>query len=80
VIKKVNSTKYGLASAVHTRSLNTAIEVAHKLRAGTVWVNCYNALHRALLLGRYGKSSFGRENGKEALREYTQTEAVSINL
>ncbi|KAK9428236.1 aldehyde dehydrogenase family-domain-containing protein [Lipomyces doorenjongii] len=79
-IKKGNSTKYGLASAVHTRSLNIAIEVAHKLRAGTVWVNCYNALHWALLLGGYGKSSFGRENGKEALREYTQTKAVNINL
>ncbi|KAK9349702.1 aldehyde dehydrogenase family-domain-containing protein [Lipomyces doorenjongii] len=78
VIKKGNSTKYGLASAVHTRSLNIAIEVAHKLRAGTVWVNCYNALHWALLLGGYGKSSF--TNGKEALRQYTQTKAVNINL
>jgi acyl-CoA reductase-like NAD-dependent aldehyde dehydrogenase len=45
VIKIGNNSTYGLAAAVHTTNLNTAIEVANALRAGTVWVNTYNALH-----------------------------------
>ncbi|KAJ8097525.1 aldehyde dehydrogenase domain-containing protein [Lipomyces tetrasporus] len=80
VIQKGNSTAYGLASAVHTRSLNTAVEVANRLRAGTVWVNCYNSLHWALPFGGYGESGIGRELGKEALRNYTQVKTVNINL
>ncbi|KAK9457225.1 aldehyde dehydrogenase domain-containing protein [Dipodascopsis uninucleata] len=80
VIAKGNNTDYGLAAAVHTSSLTTAIEVANRLRAGTVWVNQYNALHWALPFGGYQQSGIGRELGKEALRNYTQIKTVSINL
>ncbi|KAK9242904.1 aldehyde dehydrogenase domain-containing protein [Lipomyces tetrasporus] len=79
-IGKGNATKYGLASAVHTRSLNTAMEFSNKLRAGSVWINCYNAFNPALPFGGYGESGFGRELGKAALDDYTQTKTVSINL
>ena len=48
VIFKANDTTYGLAAAVHTRNLNTAINVSSRLRAGTVWVNTYNALHYSI--------------------------------
>ncbi|KAF2463348.1 aldehyde dehydrogenase, allergen Cla h 10 [Lindgomyces ingoldianus] len=75
-----NNTTYGLAAAVHTTNLNTAIEVSNALRAGTVWVNTYNALHHQLPFGGYKESGIGRELGEAALDNYTQTKTVSIRL
>ncbi|KAI9832246.1 MAG: Aldehyde dehydrogenase [Sarea resinae] len=75
-----NSTTYGLASAVHTSNLNTAIRVSNALRAGTVWVNTYNTLHHQLPFGGYKESGIGRELGEAALDNYTQTKTVSIRL
>jgi aldehyde dehydrogenase (NAD+) len=75
-----NNTTYGLASAVHTSNLNTAIRVSNQLRAGTVWVNQYNMLHHALPFGGYKESGIGRELGEAALANYTQTKTVSIRL
>ncbi|KAK9449516.1 aldehyde dehydrogenase domain-containing protein [Limtongia smithiae] len=80
VVAKANATLYGLASAVHTRDLNTAIEAAKRIRAGSVWVNIYNAIHWAVPFGGYNESGNGRECGKEALRNYTQIKSVRINL
>merc|ERR1712072_769482 len=60
-IKLGNDTTYGLAAAVHTKNLNTAIEVSSALRAGTVWVNTYNTLHHQLPFGGYKESGIGRE-------------------
>lgn len=80
VIKIANNTTYGLASAVHTNNINTAIRVANSLRAGTVWVNCYNMLHHQLPFGGYKESGIGRELGEAALANYTQTKTVSIRL
>jgi len=80
VLKTANNSIYGLASAVHTSNLNTAIRVANKLRAGTVWVNQYNMLHHQLPFGGYKESGIGRELGEAALANYTQTKTVSIRL
>jgi aldehyde dehydrogenase (NAD+) len=80
VIKIGNNTTYGLAAAVHTTNLTTAIEVANALRAGTVWVNTYNTLHWALPFGGYKESGIGRELGEAALDNYLQTKTVSIRL
>lgn len=79
-IKVGNSTTYGLAAAVHTTNLNTAIKVSNGLRAGTVWVNTYNTLHHQLPFGGYKESGIGRELGEAALENYTQTKTVSIRL
>jgi len=79
-IKVGNKTTYGLAAAVHTKNLNTAIEVSNALRAGTVWVNTYNTLHHQLPFGGYKESGIGRELGEDALANYTQTKTVSIRL
>ncbi|KAF2842302.1 aldehyde dehydrogenase, allergen Cla h 10 [Patellaria atrata CBS 101060] len=79
-IKVGNNTTYGLAAAVHTSNLNTAIEVSHALRAGTVWVNTYNTLHHQLPFGGFKESGIGRELGEAALDNYTQTKTVSIRL
>jgi aldehyde dehydrogenase (NAD+) len=80
VIKAANNSTYGLAAAVHTSKLNTAIRVANALRAGTVWVNSYNLLHHQVPFGGYKESGMGRELGEAALSNYTQTKSVSIRL
>ncbi|RDW66022.1 aldehyde dehydrogenase-1 [Coleophoma cylindrospora] len=80
VIKLANSTTYGLASAVHTTNLNTALRVSNALKAGTVWVNQYNMLHHQLPFGGFKESGIGRELGEAALHNYTQTKTVSIRL
>jgi aldehyde dehydrogenase (NAD+) len=80
VVKLGNSTTYGLAAAIHTSNLNTAIKVSNALKAGTVWVNQYNMLHHALPFGGYKESGIGRELGEAALENYLQTKTVSIRL
>ncbi|KAI0384846.1 aldehyde dehydrogenase [Hypomontagnella monticulosa] len=80
VIHLGNDSTYGLAAAVHTNDLNTAIRVSNDLRAGTVWVNSYNMLHHQLPFGGYKESGIGRELGEAALANYTQTKSVSIRL
>ena len=80
VLKVGNSTTYGLAAAVHTTNLNTAIKVSNGLKAGTVWVNQYNMLHTQLPFGGYKESGLGRELGEAALDNYLQSKTVSIRL
>ncbi|KAE9380287.1 aldehyde dehydrogenase [Stipitochalara longipes BDJ] len=80
IIKTGNNSTYGLAAAVHTQNLNTAIRVSNQLRAGTVWVNQYNMLHHQVPFGGYKESGIGRELGEAALANYTQTKSVSIRL
>ena len=80
VIKAGNETTYGLAAALHTTNLNTAIRVSNKLKAGTVWVNCYNLLSHQVPFGGFKESGIGRELGKYALSNYTQVKSVRIRL
>lgn len=80
VIKLGNDTQYGLAAAVHTKDLNTALRVSKALKAGTVWVNCYNMLNHQLPFGGYKASGIGRELGKEALNNYLETKSVAVRL
>lgn len=80
VIALGNDSTYGLAAAVHTKDLNTAIRVSNALKAGTVWVNCYNMLHHQVPFGGYKESGIGRELGEAALANYTQTKSVAIRL
>jgi aldehyde dehydrogenase (NAD+) len=80
VIKAGNETTYGLASAVHTTDLNTAIRVSNKLKAGTVWINNYNMLSYQVPFGGFKESGIGRELGKYALANYTQVKSVRIRL
>lgn len=80
VIALGNDSTYGLAAAVHTKDLNTAIRVSNSLKAGTVWVNCYNLLHQQVPFGGYKESGIGRELGEAALANYTQNKSVAIRL
>jgi phenylacetaldehyde dehydrogenase len=80
VITEANDSIYGLAAGVWTKDISKAHRVTKKLRAGTVWVNCYNVFDAALPFGGYKQSGWGREMGQEALELYTETKAVCIDL
>ncbi len=80
VIPRANATPYGLAAGVWTNDIAKAHRVAAELKAGTVWINCYNVFDAALPFGGYKQSGWGREMGHEALELYTETKAVVVNL
>ncbi len=65
-----NNSRYGLAASVWTENINLALDVAPKLKAGSVWINCTNMFDAASGFGGYRESGFGREGGKEGLYEY----------
>ena len=80
LVPHVNDTTFGLAAAVWTKDISKAHSVASKLRAGTVWINCYNVFDAALPFGGYKQSGWGREMGHEVLNNYTETKAVVVGL
>jgi aldehyde dehydrogenase (NAD+) len=80
VARAANRTSYGLASGIWTRDVSKAHKLAKQIRAGTVWVNCYNAFDVAVPFGGYKQSGWGREMSIEAIDAYTQTKAVNIEL
>ena len=67
VIRQANDTVYGLAAAVFTKDINRAIETAHNLNAGTLWINCINTFNSNVPFGGYKQSGIGRELGEYAL-------------
>ncbi|KAK7457119.1 hypothetical protein VKT23_010419 [Stygiomarasmius scandens] len=80
IIRQANDTMYGLAAAVFSRDISRALSVAHKLKAGTTWVNCYNMLHANVPFGGFKQSGIGRELGEYALENYTNVKAVHVNI
>src|SRR5258708_2924207 len=71
-VELANNTVYGLAASVWSESINVALHVAAQLKAGVVWVNCTNQFDAACGFGGYRESGYGREGGKEGLREYLE--------
>ncbi|HQR06702.1 MAG TPA: aldehyde dehydrogenase family protein [Gemmatales bacterium] len=80
VIKRANATNYGLAAAVWTQDINKAHRIADSVRAGTVWINCYDAFDAAAPFGGFKQSGQGRELGAKGLDAYTETKTVVIKL
>jgi aldehyde dehydrogenase (NAD+) len=80
VIARANRTKYGLAAAVWTRDIKKALGVANSVRAGTIWVNCYNVLDTRAPFGGFKQSGIGRELGEYGLQQYTQVKTVIAKL
>lgn len=73
-----NNTPYGLAASVWSDNLNVSLEIARKVKAGTVWVNCSNLFDAASGFGGYRESGYGREGGREGLMEYLRPKARPI--
>ena len=80
LINRANNSEYGLAAGVWTRDVAKAHYISSKLRAGTVWVNCYNAFDAASPFGGYKQSGIGREMGSYALNNYTEVKSVWISM
>ncbi len=75
---EANNTIYGLAAGVWTRDVSKAHQMAAKIKAGTVWVNCYNVFDSSMPFGGYKQSGIGREMGPDVLELYTETKSVCI--
>jgi aldehyde dehydrogenase (NAD+) len=80
VVDRANKTLYGLAAAVWTRDISKAHAIANSVRAGTVWVNCFDVFDAAAPFGGYKQSGIGRELGEYALQNYTEVKAVTVKL
>jgi len=80
VVQRGNKTFYGLAAAIWTKDITKAHRLANNLRAGTVWVNCYDVFDAAAPFGGFKMSGIGRELGEYALSLYTEVKTVYINL
>jgi phenylacetaldehyde dehydrogenase len=80
LVTQANDTVYGLAAGIWTHDIKKAHRLASQLRAGTVWVNCYNIFDAALPFGGYKQSGWGREMGHDALEMYTEVKAVCTAL
>ena len=69
-VEIANNTRYGLAASVWSENINLALDVAPRLKAGTIWINCTNVFDAAAGFGGYRESGYGREGGREGMYEY----------
>ncbi|KAI0032180.1 NAD-dependent aldehyde dehydrogenase [Vararia minispora EC-137] len=80
VVRQANDTLYGLAAAVFSKDIKRAMETAHRVQAGTVWINMSQYGNVSVPFGGYKQSGIGRECGEYALANYTNVKAVHVNL
>ncbi|MET8854104.1 aldehyde dehydrogenase family protein [Amycolatopsis sp. NPDC004625] len=80
LVTLANDTPYGLSAGIWTRNLTDAHRLAGRIKAGTVWINCYNYTDPASPFGGYKQSGWGREMGHAVLGSYTETKSVWVNL
>jgi aldehyde dehydrogenase (NAD+) len=80
VVRRANDTTYGLAAAIWTKDIDKAHLFAKKVKAGTVWVNCYHVVDTTTPFGGFKMSGQGRENGEAALEHYTELKTVTVKL
>jgi aldehyde dehydrogenase (NAD+) len=80
LVERANKTMYGLAAGVWTRDISKAHAIANSVRAGTVWVNCYDVFDAAAPFGGFKQSGMGRELGEYGLQQYTEVKTVTVKL
>ncbi len=80
LVERANSTHFGLAAAVWTRDVGKAHRLAKEIKAGTVWVNCYDVFDAAAPFGGFKQSGIGRELGEAGLQAYTESKTVTVAL
>ena len=78
VIQRANNTHYGLGAGVVTKSVDNALKISNGIRAGTVYVNCYNVFDVNAPFGGYKDSGLGREMGLNGVKLYTESKTVII--
>lgn len=78
VVRRSNTTVFGLGSGVWTTDVRKAHRLAKELRAGSVWINCYNAMDPAVPFGGYKMSGYGRKSGLQHVEEFLNVKAVWI--
>ena len=80
LIRRANDSVFGLAAGIYSTNIGKAHRLASRLRAGTVWVNCYNIFDASMPFGGYKQSGWGREMGAEVLKNYLETKSVCVSL
>ncbi len=80
IIRRANDTNFGLAAAVWTRDVAKAHRFAKEVRAGTVWINCYDVFDAAAPFGGFKQSGLGRELGEAGLANYTELKTVTVSM
>jgi phenylacetaldehyde dehydrogenase len=80
LIAKANDTVYGLSAGIWTNDIKHAHRAAAALKAGTVWINCYNLVDPATPFGGFKQSGWGREHGRQAMELYSETKSIWVNL
>eukprot|EP00063_Salmo_salar_P068251 XP_014043086.1 PREDICTED: retinal dehydrogenase 2-like [Salmo salar] len=80
VIERANNTEYGLVAAVFTSDITKAMTISTAMQAGTVWINCFNALSTQCPFGGYKMSGNGRELGDCGLKEYSEVKTITIKI
>jgi len=80
VVRRANTTSYGLAAAVWTKDISKALAISNRVRAGTVWVNCYDVFDAAAPFGGFKQSGIGRELGEYGLQSYIEVKTVTVQL
>ena len=75
-----NDNQYGLAASIWTRDISKAHKTAASIKAGLLWINCHGIPDAAVPFGGYKQSGWGRENGYEALLQYTELKSVVAKL
>ncbi|WDF75005.1 aldehyde dehydrogenase family protein (plasmid) [Novosphingobium sp. KACC 22771] len=80
LVRQANDSEFGLSAGIWTNDLKTAHRMAEAVKAGTVWINCFNMVDPASPFGGYKQSGWGREHGRAAMELYSETKSVWVNL